>query len=75
MKEDNKIFVTITRTERDDEPGDIVACYYCTNVASTGDPEHHWIRLVKIQALDPFGNFRDFIIELHDNEDVMIEAC
>lgn len=71
---DNKLFVTIQRAERDDEPAKTVACYYCNTAILTVNPEYHWIRQLKIQTFDPFDTLRDFIIELHDDEDVTIET-
>lgn len=75
MNENNKIFVSILRTVNEDESAQTVACYYCHSAVFTVHPEFHWIRWVKIQTFDPFGILRDFIYELHDDENATIEAC
>ena len=72
--ENNKLFVTILRAERDDEPAKTVACYYCHSAVVTVNQEYHWIRRVKMETFDPHGVLRDFIFELHDDEDATIEA-
>lgn len=74
MNENNKIFVSILHTANEDEPAKLVTCYYCNNAVITVNPEYHWIRQVKMQTFDPFGILRDFLFELHDDEDVMIET-
>lgn len=74
MNENNKIFVSILRTVNEEEPAKLVACYYCHSAVITVNPEYHWIRQVKMQTFDPFGILRDFLFELHDDEDVMIET-
>ena len=74
MKE-NKLFVSVLSNKNEDEPSKLAACYFCNSAILTVNPEYHWVRQLKIQTLDPFGILRDFIIELHDYEDVTIETC
>ena len=71
---DNKIFVSIYRTDNEDEPSKLVACYFCNSAIFTVNPEYTWIRQLKIQTFDPFGILRDFIVELEREDDVMIET-
>lgn len=72
MKE-NKLFVSVLKVENQVEPAKLTGCYFCTNAVLSVNPEYHWIRLLKMQTVDPFGIVRDFTIELHDDEDVMFE--